>query len=180
MIARKYLPTFTIIGTENSNIGTSTVQVVYTGTLSSTEQELVERTIGSAFTQEGGKSERYTWNLVDKKSPAEIQEKLDTINNKNKYNVTIKQNETVDLEDASDSGFNILFNEDKLFKTIIIIDGKDKTNLISANLYMDYNIGKSMRDAGNHFDDEHKRIHDLVNGTPGKDPVFGGRYYVYP
>lgn len=180
MIARKYLPTFTIIGTEISNIGTSTVQVVYTGTLSSTEQELVERTIGSAFTQEGGKSERYTWNLVDKKSPAEIQKKLDTINNKNMYNVTIKQNETVDLEDASDSGFNILFNEDKLFKTIIIIDGKDKTNLISANLYMDYNIGKSMRDAGNHFDDEHKRIHDLVNGAPGKDPVFGGRYYVYP
>jgi hypothetical protein len=183
MIARKYLPTFTITS-KLSNTPITTVppivQVVYNGKLSSIEHDLIERTIGTGFTEEAEMFERYKWNLKEAISPAVIQEKLNTINNTNKYNITFKQNETVDLEDASDSGFNILFKEDKIFKTVIIIDGKDKTNLISGNLYMDYNIGKSMHDAGNIFEDEDKKIHDLVNGTPGKDPVFGGRYLIYP
>jgi len=183
MITRKYLPTFTITPKlSNTPITTvpPTVQVVYSGKLSLTEKVLVENTIGTGFTEEAGERETYTWKLTTPKSPTELQGSLDTINNTNAYNIILKQNQTVDLQDAGDSSSSILFNEGKMFKTIIIIDGKDKTNLISANLYIDYNIGKSMREVHNIFEDEHKKIHDLVNGTPGKDPVFGGRYLIYP
>jgi len=180
MIARKYLPTFTTTRANLSNVPTNTVQVVYNGTLSLAEHELVARTIGTPFTEGGGKFEKYTWTLSTPKSPDELQDSLDTINNKNIYNVTIKENETVDLEDASDSSSSILFSEDKMFKTILIIDGKDKANLISANLYIDYNVGKSMREIDKIFDDEYQKIHDLVNGIGVKEPVFGGRYYIYP
>jgi len=175
MITRKYLPSFKIIDIPYLSTAAQTVDIVYQGTLSSVDIELVKKVIDTNFKEEATGDDTYRWTLVTAKSPDALQKAFDSIKNTNKYNIKLTQNNSVNLREINQGDFNILFQDDRISKSIIVIDGTDKQNEISATLTMDYNIGLSMKDAGKIFEDEYNKMKEKLGAG-----ALGGRYYMYP
>lgn len=179
-ISRKYLPDLKILDMNYVAKPTDTITLVYTGKLSS-EDENILKTVIDYETIEDGLLNMHTAKLktaktMDTEAIKAQQTKINAVNNINNFNITFTP---IDINqiDGMDGNIGMKFGDSTLTLQAIMADRCNKETLKAGELSMNYKIGVSIEEATDILEMVYADIYDKINDEGSK--VFSGRYQFY-
>jgi hypothetical protein len=179
-ISRKYLPKLKIIGSNYTPKTTSTITLIYTGKLSSKDENILKDGIPYESIEDGllnmhtMKMDREITMDIDEIQALQLA--LDQINNINKFNITFTSIDINQIE-GMDGTVGMNFGNSMLTLEVVFADRCNKDTLKAGELSMNYRVGVSLEEATDILEMKYADIYDKINDE--KSNVFTGRYQLY-
>jgi hypothetical protein len=169
---RRHMPSFKCTNPYDGALGTVTeINVIYRGTLSPNDKELVENKLRSQFTQTESILNTYSWKL---NTPLQISQQgiadiLSTINNSNKRIFALTPNNNPDAK-VTELLANLDITTNRITKTFLgsMGAGSPGKKIQYIDLSMAFDTGLSHDDSYLEIEKEYKRMATLINARQGE------------